>query len=128
MIIVYISIAVIVFAIIYLGIVAVKSLKELKPTLNHLNETSARMQAKVDAIKNETNQLSVTTSKIQQDVAYKKETFQGIITSSKETPKLMKKIWTNGKPAPQGEPFYHQIDRVVDKVLQIGKRRKAKMR
>lgn len=72
MIIVYISLALFIGSIIYLAFFAFKTFKDTKPTIENVNQTVTRIQAKTDQIKSETDQLAMTQQEITEDVEYKK--------------------------------------------------------
>ena len=91
MIIVYISIAIVVLSLIYLGYIAVQNSKETKKSLNNLSETAARFQEKVDKINNETTQLTETTSSISASIQTKKESVEGVIKEAKASPRTIQR-------------------------------------
>ncbi|MFJ7676618.1 DUF948 domain-containing protein [Peribacillus sp. NPDC097206] len=93
MIIVYISLALFIGSIIYLAFFAFKTFKDSKPTIDNVNETVARMQAKTDQIKSETDHLAETQQEITEDVQYKKEAVQYTVDAAKQTPQPFKNIW-----------------------------------
>jgi uncharacterized protein YoxC len=93
MIIVYLSIALVIGAIIYLSIYAVKTFKDTKPVMNRITETTARIQAKSEQITMETDKLSVTQQGIASDVQFKKNAVQETIDTVKETPQRFKQLW-----------------------------------
>ncbi|RSD23278.1 DUF948 domain-containing protein [Mesobacillus subterraneus] len=86
MIIVYISIAVIVASLAYLGFVAFKAYKDAKPTIDSLQETATRVQAKTDAIKEETDLLKFKQQKLMTDFDKKKKAVNTVVFSVKQTP------------------------------------------
>jgi uncharacterized protein YoxC len=90
MIIVYISIAVIVASLAYLGFVAFKTFKESKPTIESLQETATRVQAKTDAIKEETDLLTFKQQKLMTDFEKKKKAVNTVVFSVKQTPVVFK--------------------------------------
>lgn len=93
MIIVYLSIAVIVGALIYLGVTAFKTFKDAKPALNKLQETAARLQAKTEGIKQETNKLTANQQMLVSDIEHKKKAFTQVVETAKQTPKPFIYIW-----------------------------------
>ncbi|OCA81556.1 hypothetical protein A8F94_22050 [Bacillus sp. FJAT-27225] len=90
--IVYISIAIFVGAIGFLGYSAFKTLKASKPAIDQLNETVARLQRKVDTIKVETTQLTENQQEIMEDIDYKKEAIQYTTEAGKQTVANVKKL------------------------------------
>ncbi|TDL78576.1 DUF948 domain-containing protein [Peribacillus frigoritolerans] len=88
--IVYISIALVVCALIYLGVSAFRTFKKAQPALQDLQETANRIQKQTEGIQTETTKLSATQEKIMSDVEYKKQTVQTTIEIAKETPETIK--------------------------------------
>lgn len=128
MIIVYISIAIVVLSLVYLGYITVKNLKETKKTVAELSETAARFQEKVDKINNETNQLSETTSTISYGIQTKKETVQSVIETAKASPEPFKKLFSSIKntPNPQRETSDSQLTEIGDKLIDLWGRYRVK--
>lgn len=93
MIIVYISLAVIGGAVLYLLFTAIGLYKNTKPAIERLNAVTVSMQAQMDKIKSETNELTATQQSIQADIAYKKAVFKSILNAAKQTPNIVKKWW-----------------------------------
>ncbi|WP_043932735.1 DUF948 domain-containing protein [Bacillus sp. EB01] len=92
MFIVYVSIAIFLAAICYLGFSAFKTLKASKPAINQLNETIARIQRKVDTIRVETTYLTESQQEIKEDIDYKKEAIQFTTDAGKRTLNTFKKL------------------------------------
>jgi uncharacterized protein YoxC len=90
MIIVWISIAVIVASLAYLGFVAFKTFKAAKPTIESLQATATRVQAKTNAIKHETDKLTVHQQQLMTDFEEKKKAVNTVIFSVKQTPAVFK--------------------------------------
>ena len=86
MIIVYISLAVIVASLAYLGYVAFKAYKAAKPSIEDMQETATRVQAKTDAIKEETDKLTFKQQKLMTDFEKKKKAVNTVVFSVKQTP------------------------------------------
>lgn len=128
MIIVYISIAIVVLSLVYLGYIAVNSLKETKKSVTDLSETAARFQEKVDKINNETTQLSETTSTISNGIQTKKETVQSVIETAKASPEPFKKLFSSIKntPNPQRETSDSQLTEIGDKLIDLWGRYRVK--
>ena len=93
MIIVWISLAVFVLSLIYLGVYAFKTFKNSKPAIENVTGTVARLQAEADQIKSETDHLTEVQQGITKDVQYKKESVQYTVDAAKQTPKPFKEIW-----------------------------------
>ena len=90
MIIVYISIAVIVASLAYLGFVAFKTFKKAKPLIESLQETAARVQVKTNAIKHETDKLTIHQQQLMSDFEKKKKAVNTVVFSVKQTPAVFK--------------------------------------
>ncbi|WP_159781199.1 DUF948 domain-containing protein [Bacillus sp. N1-1] len=128
MVIVYISIAIVVLSIIYLGYIAVKNMKETKKSLTALSETAARFQDKVDRINDETSKLTTTTASISEGIQTKKETVQGVIQTAKSSPEPFKKLVSSIKntPNPQRETRDSQLVEVGDQLIDLWGRYRVK--
>ncbi|WP_051348537.1 DUF948 domain-containing protein [Peribacillus kribbensis] len=98
MIIVYISLAVIVLSLVYLGVYAFKTFKAVKPAIDNMSNTAARLQQKTDTIKVETNQLTEHQQQLMTDIQVKKEAVNLTIQSAKDTPKPLIQLWKRLKP------------------------------
>lgn len=94
MIIVYISIAVIVASLAYLGFVAFKTFKAAKPQIESLQATATRVQAKTNAIKHETDKLTVHQQQLKSDFEEKKKAVNTVVFSVKQTPAILKNAVT----------------------------------
>jgi uncharacterized protein YoxC len=105
MIIVYISIAVIVAALAYLGYVAFKTYKDAKPTIESLQEAATRVQAKTNAIKEETDSLKFKQEKLMTDFDKKKKAVDTVVFSVKQTPLQFKNALV-AKPVAELEQKY----------------------
>jgi uncharacterized protein YoxC len=90
MIIVYISIAVIVASLAYLGFVAFKTFKAAKPKIESLQETATRVQVKTNAIKHETDKLTIHQQQLMTDFEEKKKAVNTVVFSVKQTPVVFK--------------------------------------
>lgn len=90
MIIVYISIAVIVASLAYLGFVAFKTFKAAKPKIESLQETATRVQVKTNAIKHETDKLTIHQQQLMTDFEEKKKVVNTVVFSVKQTPVVFK--------------------------------------
>ncbi|WP_078410197.1 DUF948 domain-containing protein [Priestia abyssalis] len=100
MVIVYASIALFVLSLIYLGYSIFRAIKEMKPNLMSVQETTARIQRKADMINSEMNKLTQTQREIQMDIEHKKQLVNEVVESAKQTPQLLKQIWNQGKKVP----------------------------
>ncbi len=128
MVIVYISIAIVVLSLIYLGYIALQNFKETKKSLNDLSETAARFQEIVDKITEETNQLTATTTTISEGIQSKKETVQGVIQVAKGTPEPFKDLVSSIKntPNPQREARDSQLTEIGDQLVDLWGRYRLK--
>ena len=93
MIIVWISVAIIVGSLVYLGISAFQTLKDTKPTITEIQGTVTRIQQQTDSIKHETNRLTETQQAIMSDIEYKKSAVNYPINQAKRILPSAKKLW-----------------------------------
>ncbi|MBM7693614.1 uncharacterized protein YoxC [Peribacillus deserti] len=103
MVIVYISLAVILLSLVFLGVYAFKTFKSVKPAINSLSETAARLQQKTDTIKVESTQLTENQQQIMTDIQVKKEAVTLTIENAKQTPKPIIQLWKKFKPAAESK-------------------------
>ncbi|WP_270182606.1 DUF948 domain-containing protein [Alkalihalobacillus sp. CinArs1] len=124
----YVSIALVVLSLIYLGIVAVKTSKETKVSLNDFSATAARLQEKVDKINEETTNLTNTSNQITENIQSKKETIQGVIGEAKATPEPFKKLFTSIKntPNPQKDTSDERLVELGDRLIDMWGRYRVK--
>ncbi|WP_071458724.1 hypothetical protein [Bacillus massilinigeriensis] len=92
MIIVYLSLALIVGSLGYLGYTAFQVYKKAKPSLHVLNELSTRMAVKTDTIKTETDKLTANQQKLAADFSKKKRAVNTVIFSVKQTASVFKQL------------------------------------
>jgi uncharacterized protein YoxC len=95
MIIVWISIAVIVGSLLYLGISSFRTFKEAKPTINEIQATVTRIQQQTDSIKHETERLTERQQAIMNDVEYKKSAINYPVNQAKMVIPSAKRLWKN---------------------------------
>lgn len=127
MIIVYASIALFVLSLIYLGYTIFKAIKEMKPNLKRVQETTTRIQQKADTISAEMNKLTQTQQEIQMDIEHKKQLVNEVVESAKQTPRLLKQVWNRGKKVPhphglKGKPS-SEIGKFSERLLALLERR-----
>lgn len=96
MVVIYISIAVIVGALVYLGIYAIKLMKESRQTMENVNRTTQLMQAEMNDVTNQTTLLNEKTEYLKYDIYNKKQSIKSVGHSAKElkdtTTELLKKF------------------------------------
>ncbi|WP_210363982.1 DUF948 domain-containing protein [Bacillus sp. REN3] len=90
MIIVYISLAVIAASLVYLGFTLFKTFKETKPAIEKMQESATRVQAKTNAIKQETDRLTTNQQQLLSDFEEKKTAVNTLVFSVKQTPAIFK--------------------------------------
>lgn len=83
MIIVWLSIALAVVALIYLAISGLLTYKAMKPAQRSMADTAADLQRKMDGITKETDHLMQYAENMKQDVQMKKQTVQDVILDAK---------------------------------------------
>ncbi|MBU2661339.1 hypothetical protein BHT94_19550 [Bacillus licheniformis] len=96
MVIVYISLAVLVISIIFLGFNVIQNKKKIDPALKELTSVTQAMQKQVEGLKTEAQLLTQKQKKIQQDVQMKKNAFQQTAAEVKEVPQAVKEVWQAG--------------------------------
>ncbi|QIW80217.1 DUF948 domain-containing protein [Bacillus tequilensis] len=96
MVIVYISLAVLAFSIIFLGVHVIQNKKKLDPTLKELTSVTQDMQKQIEGLKTEAQLLTQKQKRIQHDVQMKKSTFQQTVAEVKEVPQAVKEVWQAG--------------------------------
>lgn len=93
MMIVYISLALALLALIYLAVSAWRTFKALKPSLKSLSKTTADLQTKMEGITKETAQMQQHAANIQHDVQTRKQTIQDVILNVKWSFADLKTLW-----------------------------------
>lgn len=93
MIIVYLSIALAVLAIIYLIVSGIRTFKAMKPSLQSVSGTAAKIQDQVEGVQKELNGLKEKTEDFKHEIAEKKLLVQGVITDVKWTGEEFKSLW-----------------------------------
>lgn len=93
MFIVYLSLVIVIFSLAYLAFRALKTYKDMKPALKSLNETSVRLQGRMELLKEETAHLTQTQQAITDDIQLKKESVQYTMDSVKAVPASFKQVW-----------------------------------
>ena len=93
MIIVWISVGLIVASLVFLGIFAVKTMKESKPVMTKMNATITRIQQQTDTNKMQTDHLSATQAKITEDIEYKKQAVNYPVNEAKQIVPRLKTLW-----------------------------------
>ncbi|HET7581102.1 MAG TPA: DUF948 domain-containing protein [Bacillales bacterium] len=93
MIIVYLSLALAVLAIIYLIVSALRTFKTMKPSLESVSSTTAKIQDHVEGVQEELNGLTEKAGDFQQNVAEKKLLVQDVIMNVKWTGEEFKSLW-----------------------------------
>jgi uncharacterized protein YoxC len=84
LVIIWISIAIVVAALVFLGVYAVKLMKSSKSTIENLNRTTQLMQAEVNDVTNQTALLNEKTEYLKYDVYNKTQSIKSVGESAKE--------------------------------------------
>lgn len=92
MIIVYLSLALFIGSVAYLGYAAYKTFKEAKPAMNTLNEMAGRLQVRADTLKTETEKLKNSQEELMNDIEGKKKAIQSALFAVKQTPVMFKQL------------------------------------
>lgn len=95
--IVYASMALIVIAIVMLGVALMKTMKTTRPIINEMNQTVSNIQIRMDKISSEAKLLQETQGEIQGDIEYKKTTITNTVQEVKRTPEVLKGFITSMK-------------------------------
>ncbi|HEY9577363.1 MAG TPA: DUF948 domain-containing protein [Pseudobacillus sp.] len=90
----WISLAIVIGALVYLGISGFSTYKSMKPKIDHLQAVSERLKTKQQAIQEETEKLKVTQENIKQDIEEKKEAVLFTVDAAKRTPESLKQLGT----------------------------------
>ncbi len=90
----------------------------MQPTVKRMTATTERMQTSVEKIKRETDALTMTQQKLQQDINYKKDAVQHVVDECKAVPKLLQQTWRSGEAdVPTHSPQTLEVERVVFKFM-----------
>jgi uncharacterized protein YoxC len=92
MIIVYLSLALFIGSVAYLGFSAFKTFKDAKPAMNTLNELAGRLQVKADTLKTETEKLKNSQEELMNDIEGKKKAVQSAVFAVKQTPVMLQQL------------------------------------
>lgn len=86
----WLSLAIVVGALIFLGISAFKTFKSMKPKMDHLKTAQQRIQTETDKIKTETDELKVHQEHIMADVDHAKQAVTLTVNEAKQLPQNAK--------------------------------------
>ena len=86
----WISLAIVVAALIFLAISAVKTFKSIKPKMDHLKTVQRRIQTDTNNIKSETDELNVHKEHIMADVDHAKQAVTLTVNETKQLPQNAK--------------------------------------
>ncbi|XXM72560.1 DUF948 domain-containing protein [Lysinibacillus sphaericus] len=89
---IYLSIAIVAVALILLAVSAMKTFKETKPAIDSINQTVSNIQADMNRVTAETEQLQTTQGEIQSDIQMKKSSIMYTVNEAKRTPKVAKEF------------------------------------
>ncbi|MED2973682.1 DUF948 domain-containing protein [Fictibacillus sp. B-59209] len=94
--IIYISIAIVVAALVFLGVYAVKLMKSSRQTMKNLNRTTQLIQAEMNDVTNQTALLNEKTEYLKYDMYNKKQSIKSVGDSAAElkntTAELLRKF------------------------------------
>lgn len=93
MIIVWISVALIIASLVFLGITAVRTMKEAKPVVTKMNATITRIKQQTDTIKMQTDHLTATQARMSEDMEYKKNAINYPVNEAKQIVPRLKTLW-----------------------------------
>lgn len=100
MIIVYLSIALAVAALIFLGISIARTFKGIQPAVKSLSGTAAQMGKELQGIQHEVAQLKHTKEVLLHEMQKPKRISEGIITAAKGSLEELKAIWVKAVETP----------------------------
>lgn len=86
----WLSLAIVVGALIFFGISAFKAFKSMKPKVDHLKAVQERLQSDADKIKSETDELKGHQEHIMADVDHAKQAVTLTINETKQIPQNAK--------------------------------------
>ncbi len=86
----WLSLAVFVGALIFLGVSALKAFKSLKPKIDYLKAAQERIQTETNKIKSETDELKVHQEHIMADVDHAKQAVTSTLNETKQVPQNAK--------------------------------------
>lgn len=124
MVIVYLSIALAVLALIYLGVSAFRTFKAIQPTMKSMSDTAAKLQNKIEGIKKETNHLKEKGDEFRHDFKEKKRIIQDTMTNIKWSGEEMKSLWhwTRAIPNPRRVDrvkLSPELQRIEDRIVEL---------
>lgn len=90
----WISLVIVIGALIYLGVSGFSTYKSMKPKIDHLQAVSERLKTTQEAIQSETEKLKATQDHIKQDIDEKKEAVLFTVDEAKKTPESLKQLGT----------------------------------
>ncbi|OLN23588.1 hypothetical protein BTO30_03955 [Domibacillus antri] len=86
----WLSFAIFIGALIYLGISSFSTFKSMKPKMDQLKEAQVRIQTQTEKIKYETDELKVHQEQIMADVDHAKQTVTLTVNEAKQLPENAK--------------------------------------
>lgn len=86
----WISLAIVIGALIYFGISAIGTFKSMKPKIDQLKAAQTRIQTEADKIKSETDELKVHQELLIADVDHAKQAVTSTINETKQIPENAK--------------------------------------
>lgn len=124
MVIVYLSIALAVLALIYLGVSAFRTFKAIQPTMKSMSDTAAKLQNKIEGIKKETNHLKEKADEFRHDFKEKKRIIQDTMTNIKWSGEEMKSLWHWIRTIPNPRrvdrvKLSPELQRIEDRIVEL---------
>ncbi|HEX7066396.1 MAG TPA: DUF948 domain-containing protein [Bacillales bacterium] len=124
MVIVYLSIALAIVALIYLGISAFRTFKGIQPAIQSMSSTAADLQERMEGVKKESDQLKQKTGALQKDIQKKKQVVLDVVTNVRWSGEEIKSLlrWARTIPNPKKvEPvkLSPEVERITEKITDI---------
>ena len=124
MVIVYLSIALAVVALIYLGVSAFRTFKAIQPTMKAMSDTAAKLRKKIEGMKKETDHLKDKADKFQHDFKEKKRIIQDTMTNIKWSGEEMKSLWHWARAIPNPRKadrvkLSPELQRIEDRIVEL---------
>lgn len=122
MIIVYLSIALAIASLIYLGVSAVRTFKAIQPTVKDLSGTAANMQKQMEGVQKEIAHLMETRDAFLEEIEDKKKLSGRIVSGAKESLETLKSLWEMAVRMPNPQRMERielspEIQRITDRLI-----------
>ena len=115
----YFSIGIVVLAIVFLAIYAIKIFKNTTSTIKELNTVSGRIQSRIESLTDKAEGIQQKTELINEDIEYKKQSVQVLLDSFKETKPSLRSLQHNVRTTNMVEEeakasYSYEVNRMLD--------------